>query len=612
VHFRVWAPAAAGVEVVLEGGPGVPAAISLEAEPQGYFSGLVAAAGPGTLYRYRLAPGGRLGPDPASRFQPAGPHGPSQVIDPGAFGWTDAAWPGVRLPGQVIYEMHIGTFTPEGTWAAAMRELPALRRAGLTLLELMPVAEFAGRFGWGYDGVAPFAPTRLYGSPDDLRRFVDQAHALGLGVILDVVYNHLGPDGCYLQQFSPHYFTDRYGNEWGDALNFDGPEAGPVREFFVSNAGYWIDEFHLDGLRLDATQTIHDRSAEHIVAALVRQARAMARGRDVVIVAENEPQDVRLVEPPAAGGFGGDALWNDDFHHAARVALTGCREAYYTDYQGSAQELLSAVKWGFLYQGQRYRWQNKARGTPTFGLSPATFVAYLQNHDQIANSATGARLDRLGHPGAYRALTALLCLAPWTPLLFQGQEYGAATPWVYFADHGGELGRQVRQGRGDFLAQFPSIAAIRAHIPDPLDPATVQRCTLDPAQRDPRAPAYALHCDLLALRREDPVFRGQRPGGVDGALLGPQAFVVRFFGGEAGDRLLLINLGPDLPLDPAPEPLLAPPRGGAWRLCWASEDPKYGGGGTPPVVTAAGCYVPGQAAVVLSSAASATERARGG
>jgi maltooligosyltrehalose trehalohydrolase len=609
-HFRVWAPAAERVDVVLEGGPGAPAVIGLDAEPKGYFSGLAREAGPGTLYRYRLFPGSHLYPDPASRYQPAGPHGPSQIVDPGAFAWTDDGWPGVRLPGQVLYEMHIGTFTPEGTWAAAARELPELRRAGLTVLEIMPVAEFPGRFGWGYDGVALYAPTRLYGTPDDLRQFVDRAHALGLGVILDVVYNHMGPEGCYLKEFSSQYRTDRYPNEWGEPLNFDGPGSDAVREFFVSNAGYWIGEFHFDGLRLDATQNIHDASRDHVIAVIVRQAREAAQGRDVIIVAENEPQDTRLVETPGANGFGADALCNDDFHHAARVALTGCREGYYTDYLGTPQELMSAVKWGFLYQGQRYSWQNKPRGTPAFGLPPASFIVFLQNHDQVANSPRGERLHRLADPGAHRALTALLCLAPSTPMLFQGQEFGASSPWLYFADHAGELGRQVRKGRVEFLAQFPSIAGAPEQIADPLDPATFQRCKLNPAERDPQAPMYALHRDLLALRREDPVFRSQQPRAVDGAQLGPQSLLLRFFGGTAGDRLLLLNLGADIRLDQAPEPLLAPPRRGAWRLLWSSEDPRYGGRGTPPIVTDAGWYLPGHAAVVLGPAF-APDRATG-
>ena len=303
VHFRVWAPRCQQVEVMLAGpgGDGQALRVALQAEEGGYFSGTVSQAQAGTLYWYCLD-GGEAGyPDPASRCQPEGPHGPSQVIDPGAFQWTDTAWPGVRLAGQVLYEMHIGTFTQEGTWIAATHELPELAAMGVTVVEVMPVADFVGRFGWGYDGVNLFAPTRLYGTPDDFRRFVEQAHAVGLGVVLDVVYNHLGPDGNYLKCFADDYFTDRYTTDWGEALNFDGDNAGPVREYFLANAGYWIDEFHLDGLRLDATQNIYDSSSEHILAALSQRSWAAARGRSLILVAENEPQHVKLVQPQRTG-----------------------------------------------------------------------------------------------------------------------------------------------------------------------------------------------------------------------------------------------------------------------------------------------------------------------
>ena len=299
VHFRVWASRRHQVEVELEGGPGHhPGAesisVALEPAGDGYFSGLVPEASAGTLYRYRLDGGTESYPDVASRFQPHGPHGPSQVIDPGAFQWHDQGWPGVPLEGQVIYEMHVGTFTPAGTWEAAMGELPVLAELGVTVLEIMPIADFSGRFGWGYDGVNLFAPTRLYGTPDDCRRFIDQAHVLGLGVILDVVYNHLGPDGNFLAQFSPEYFTDRYTTDWGQAINYADEHAGPVREFFIANAGYWIEEFHFDGPRLDATQNIYDTSADHILAAIARRVRHAAHGRATLLVAENEPQHTKL------------------------------------------------------------------------------------------------------------------------------------------------------------------------------------------------------------------------------------------------------------------------------------------------------------------------------
>ena len=367
-HFRVWAPRRRAVEVAIEGG----GRTALAAEGNGYFSGALREARAGTRYRYRLD-GGESYPDPASRFQPEGPHGPSQVIDPATYRWRDADWKGLALPGQVLYEMHVGTFTKEGTWAAATRELPALRELGVTVVEVMPVADFAGRFGWGYDGVDLYAPTRLYGTPDDMRAFVDEAHRLGLGVILDVVYNHVGPSGNYLPQFAPRYFSDKYATEWGEPFNYDGEDGAPVREFIASNAAYWIAEFHLDGLRLDATQSMHDASPEHVLAAIAREARRAAGPRSIILVAENEPQETRLVRPPAEGGYGLDALWNDDFHHSAMVALTGRNEAYYTDYRGAPQEFVSALKYGYLYQGQVYRWQGKRRGTPSFGVPRGCF-----------------------------------------------------------------------------------------------------------------------------------------------------------------------------------------------------------------------------------------------
>lgn len=600
VHFRVWAPARKRVEAVLEEGPGAPGAVELAAGPGGYFSGCAPGAAAGTRYRFRLD-GDGVYPDPVSRYQPRGPHGPSQVIDPEAYRWGDAGWKGAAIEGQIIYEMHIGTFTREGTFAGARRHLPALAATGITVLEVMPVGDFPGRFGWGYDGVGPFAPTWLYGEPDDFRGFVDHAHGLGLGVILDVVYNHLGPDGNYLKNFSPHYFTDRYENEWGEALNFDGEESGPVREYFVTNAGYWIEEFHLDGLRLDATQQIFDQSPENVLAAIGKRVREAARGRATLVVAENEPQDARLARSAEQGGYGLDGLWNDDFHHASRVALTGRAEAYYSDYRGAPQEFISAVKHGTLFQGQRYGWQGKRRGTPARGLRPAQFVIYTENHDQVANSSRGLRLHQLTSPGRLRAMTALLLLAPGTPMLFQGQEFAASAPFLFFADHSVELNRKVRDGRAKFLSQFPSLASpeARTWLADPGSPSTFERCKLDHAERERHAETLSLHQDLIRLRRRDPVFRAQRPGGVDGAVLAPEAFVLRFFGEEGDDRLLLVNLGRDLPLDPDPEPMLAPPEGSRWAVVWSSEDPRYGGGGTPLPDREENWRLPSHAAVVM-------------
>jgi len=576
--------------------------VALQAEGSGYFSGIAPDARAGSRYRYMLD-GGETCPDPASRFQPDGPHGSSEVVDAAMFQWTDRGWRGIALPHQVIYEMHIGTFTKKGSWCGAQAELPHLAESGVTVLEIMPIAEFPGRFGWGYDGVQWFAPSHLYGSPDDFRRFVDRAHSLGLGVILDVVYNHLGPDGNYLAKFAPQYFCEKK-TDWGPAINYDGSDSGPVREFCIANACYWIDEFHLDGLRLDATQDIHDGSDDHILGALGREVRKHAAPREVILIAENEPQQVKLVRTPDKGGYGLDALWNDDFHHAAMVALTGRNEAYYTDYLGTPQEFISSVKYGYLYQGQRYKWQKNPRGTPGLDLNPAALVTFIQNHDQIANSAYGERCQKLASPGKLRAMTALMLLAPGTPMLFQGQEFGASSPFLYFADHGPELAKQIRQGRVDFLAQFRSLATpeMRQRFADPGDPATFERCKLDQSERETHREIYDLHRDLLKLRREEPAFRAQRRRGVDGAVLSGEAFVLRFFGdgddtGE--DRLLIVNLGIDLHLDPAPEPLLAPPAGSGWATRWSSEDPKYGGTGTPPLDTEENWRIPGHAAVLL-------------
>jgi maltooligosyltrehalose trehalohydrolase len=501
--------------------------------------------------------------------------------------------------------MHVGTFTRQGTWRAAIEQLPALAELGITIIEMMPVADFTGRFGWGYDGVDLFAPTRLYGGPDDLRAFIDAAHAAGLGVILDVVYNHLGPSGNFLRRFSKQYFSKRHTTEWGEAINFDDKGCEPVREFFIANAAYWIREFHFDGLRLDATQNIYDSdpSHEHILAAVTHAAREAAGKRSLFIVAENEPQHVRLIKSPREGGYGMDALWNDDLHHAAVVALTGRKEAYYTDYRGTAQEFVSAAKYGFLYQGQRYKWQKKPRGTPTFGIHPERFVTFIQNHDQIANSGLGQRVNELAGPPRCRAMTAYILLAPGTPMLFMGQEFAASSPFLYFADHETELADLVNDGRKEFLQQFPSLATpeMQDALPRPDDPGTFERCKLDFSERETHAAIYDLHRDLLRLRRDDPVLRLRRPGGVDGAVLGPGAFVLRFFG-DCDDRLLLVNLDAELHLDPAPEPLLAPLQGCTWELLWSSEDPRYGGTGTPPVYGEENWRLPGRIAVLLQPA----------
>ena len=600
VYFRVWAPHTRTVHVVLED---TRDAIELEPEPDGYFAGLWQRGRVGALYRYRLDDRGPY-PDPCSRFQPRGPHGPSMVVDPDSFEWHDRDWRGLTLAGQVLYELHIGAFTQEGTFEAAAHELPYLAGLGVTCLEIMPVTEFPGRFNWGYDGVCLFAPYHGYGEPHAFRQFVDAAHAAGLGVILDVVYNHLGPDGNYLTCFSPEYFTDRYENEWGDAINFDGPRSRPVRELYLENAARWIREFHLDGLRLDATQSLFDSSRPHIITEIVERARSVAAPRSIILLGENEPQRIELLDPQARGGMGLDALWNDDFHHSARVALTHQHDGYFHDYRGRAQELLSAIRHGFLFQGQRSDWQKKPRGTPALRREPRSFITFTQNHDQVANTFYGKRLHELTSPAKLRAMTALHLLAPQTPLLFMGQEFNASTPFCFFADHCDDLGTKVWQGRKKFMSQFTHYALADAQncLPDPCDPQTFLRSKLDPADRAKQASTLELYRDLLRIRRTDAVISRQRREDIEGAVLSEQALVVRWIDDEGGDRLLIVNFGEQLDLSAAPEPLLAPPGGSrAWALTWSSDAPKYGGPGALCPCEGEGWRVPAESASLLSA-----------
>jgi maltooligosyltrehalose trehalohydrolase len=596
VRFRVWAPKRARVDVVLEeDGRSFP----LLQDEAGYFSGLVPIASAGMRYRYRLD-NGEAYPDPCSRYQPDGPHGPSLIVDPSAYEWQTTEWSGIRMPGQVIYELHVGTFTPEGTLDAAIGQLDELKDFGITVVELMPMAEFPGRWNWGYDGVDLFAPAHVYGDPHALKRFVDAAHARGLGVILDVVYNHFGPDGNYLPVYSDQYVTDRHPNEWGQAVNYDGPGSSGVRDFVVQNACYWISEFRLDGLRLDAVHAIYDDSPLHVMAEMSQQARAAAGERSIVLIAECESQLIHTVKPLEEGGWGLDGVWSDDFHHVCRVAMTGRSEAYFTDYRGTAQELLSVIKRGFLYQGQRYEWQKKARGTVVKNEPAHAFVFYLQNHDQVANHLSGDRMHAFAAPGRYRALVALMLLAPETPLLFMGQEFGASTRFLFFADHHSDLAAKVYEGRKKFLCEFPEYATPEAQkaVPDPADARTFEQSRLDFSERSRHAALYRLHRDLLALRREDCVLARQDRRAIDGAVLGTQALALRYAGPNDDDRLLVVNLGPDLNFVPAPEPLLAPVAGGAWVLQWSSDHPQYGGPGIVQPLTDKGWRIPAAAATL--------------
>ncbi len=603
-HFRVWAPKANVLEVVLESsadGRAERTLHSLAREQDGYFSGTV-RCGAGTHYRFRLNGSEDFHPDPASRFQPEGPHGSSCVVDPFAFKWTDANWRGMKLTGQVIYEFHVGTFTPDGTWRAAVEKLDLLKSDGITLLEMMPIADFPGRFGWGYDGVNLFAPSHLYGTPEDLRAFIDRAHALGLGVILDVVYNHFGPDGNYLGVYSDDYMNRERENDWGESINFDGKNCGPVREFFITNGRYWIEEFHFDGFRFDATQSIFDNSQEYIVGAIGRAAREAAGKRPILLFAENELQRAKLIRTRKQGGDDLDGVWNDDWHHAATVALTGRNEAYYSDYLGCPQEFIAAAKYGYLYQGQPYSWQEAPRGHPSLDLKPEAFVSFLENHDQVSNSATGNRLRLQTSPGRYRAMTALLLLGPWTPLLFQGEEFGASSPFLYFSEVGDEKLREaVKKGRFEFLAQFPSAASedVQATLAVPYEIETFRRCKLDWSEREKNGALSNLHRDLIKLRREDSRLCRQSKGGIDGAVLRSESFVLRYFGEANDDRLLVVNLGSREELTPVPEPLLAPPADCTWEILWTSESRRYGGPGVVNIDPDEKWVLPAESALVF-------------
>jgi len=603
-HFRVWAPKANVLEVVVESSVERSAKRtfhSLTREPDDYFSGTV-SCGAGTRYRFRLNGSEDFHPDPASRLQPEGSHGSSCVVDPFAFKWTAANWRGMKLAGQVIYEFHVGTFTPDGTWRAAAEKLDLLKSDGITLLEMMPIADFPGRFGWGYDGVNLFAPSHLYGTPEDLRAFIDRAHALGLGVILDVVYNHFGPDGNYLGVYSDDYMNRERENDWGESINFDGKNCGPVREFFITNGRYWIEEFHFDGFRFDATQSIFDNSQEYIVGAIGRAAREAAGKRPILLFAENELQRAKLIRTRKQGGDDLDGVWNDDWHHAATVALTGRNEAYYSDYLGCPQEFIAAAKYGYLYQGQPYSWQEAPRGHPSLDLKPEAFVSFLENHDQVSNSATGNRLRLQTSPGRYRAMTALLLLGPWTPLLFQGEEFGASSPFLYFSEVGDEKLREaVKKGRFEFLAQFPSAASedVQATLAVPYEIETFRRCKLDWSEREKNGALSNLHRDLIKLRREDSRLCRQSKGGIDGAVLRSESFVLRYFGEANDDRLLVVNLGSREELTPVPEPLLAPPADCTWEILWTSESRRYGGPGVVNIDPDEKWVLPAESALVF-------------
>jgi maltooligosyltrehalose trehalohydrolase len=547
----------------------------------------VGNAGAGTEYWYRID-GERDRPDPVSRALAGGVHGASRVVDPRDFAWSDAGWRGLAMAELIIYELHVGTFTPAGTFDAAIERLPYLVDLGVTALELMPVAEFPGGRNWGYDGVSLYAPQGSYGGPEGLRRLVDAAHRAGLAVLLDVVYNHLGPEGNYLRDFGP-YFSDRYRTAWGEGFNLDGPDSDEVRRYLVDNAVYWIHEFRLDGLRLDAADRIVDLSPVHLAEELgaAVHAEAEALGRRPLVIAEIDSNDPRWVRRREVGGFGLDGHWSDDFHHAVHVALTGERAGYYADF-GGVGPVAKALGERYVHDGGYSPYRQRRHGRPACDVPGDRLVVCVQNHDQVGNRAFGERLAALADPAGVRLAAAVLLLAPYVPLLFMGEEYGERSPFLYFVSHGDPaLIEAVRQGRRQEFAGF----GWRDEVPDPQAEATfaASRLRWESAGEPGHAALLALYRDLLRLRRALPLLR---PGAAEPEVRHDQREGWVAMRRSNDDQAL------DAVFNFAAEPR-AVPAGGA-ELLLASDDLRYGGGGRTRLGRDA-VHLPGHSAVLLRS-----------
>jgi malto-oligosyltrehalose trehalohydrolase len=540
VRFRLWAPAARSVELVIDG-----RAKRMQSQPDGWFELVDREARAGTLYQYGID-GKQLVPDPASRFQPEDVDGPSEVIDPRKYPWKDAGWKSRPWREAVIYELHVGTFTPEGTYRGAIEKLSHLAEHGITAIELMPLSDFAGRRNWGYDGVLPYAPDSAYGRPEDLEALVEAAHGAGLMVFLDVVYNHFGPKGNYLSLYSPDFFTDRHKTPWGAAINFAHPV---VRQYFIHNVLYWLEEVHFDGLRFDAVHAIYDDSPRHILDE-IRAAVPAAKH----LVLENGP-----------GKY--NAQWNDDSHHGYHVLATGESDGYYVAYADQpARHLARCLAEGFAYQGEVSPFSKEARGEKSSHLPASCFVDFLQNHDQIGNRAFGERLTVLSDPPKLRALSAILLLAPAPPLIFMGEEWGCRQPFLFFCDFSGDLGEAVRKGRREEFARFAAFRdpAVREKIPDPLAESTFQASVLDWGKADH---VWLTHYkNLLALRRQHVVPLDCGPGRY--RMLGERAFEVTW----DAKLVLIANCGEEpvsVPQAPASKPLWSGGAPGApWSVNW--------------------------------------------
>jgi maltooligosyltrehalose trehalohydrolase len=539
----------------------------------GVFTGTFTDVSPGDLYAYVLDGEGPF-PDPASRFQPQGVHGPSAIVDPRSFEWSDDTWRGLPLEKAVVYELHVGTFTKAGTFTAAAERLPYLANLGITVVELMPLADFPGSRNWGYDGVSLFAPSRAHGAPDDLRRLVDTAHRLGLAVLLDVVYNHFGPDGAYGTLFSPFYLSTRHRTPWGAAMNLDGEGAEHVREFFIENALHWLHEYHFDGLRLDATHGLIDDSPRHFVTELVARVRASLAPRRVLFFLEDERNLATIVRPSADGGWGVDAVWADDFHHQARRLAAGDRDGYYEDFTGTVADLATTIRQGWFYRGQFSVHHGARRGTDPSGIPLYRMVVCLQNHDQIGNRPFGQRLNHQIEPALFRALSALLLFVPETPLLFMGQEWAASSRFLYFTDHHTDLGRLVTKGRREEFSRFEAFAdpVTRARIPDPQASSTFEdsRLVWDERNQPPHAGVLELHRELLRLRRTEPAL--QQWEGFEVAALDDASLAV--MRGNEQDMLLLV-LCTEASRRVDVNPWRAVPPDKAWQIVLTTEESRF-------------------------------------
>lgn len=550
VRFRLWAPKAKRIDLCLRNDS--ENLLPLRRDDSGWFELVTDRAQPGTRYKYQVD-GEIKVPDPASRFQPEDVHGPSEVIDASAFKWSDDAWRGRPWEEAATYELHVGTFTPEGTFAAVEKRLDYLVDLGVTAFELMPVSDFPGRRNWGYDGVLPFAPDSSYGHPDDLKRLVQAAHAKGLMIFLDVVYNHFGPEGNYLRVYAPQFFTDRHHTPWGDGMNFDGPDSRAVRDFFINNVLYWLTEFHFDGLRFDAAHAIVDDSDPDILTEIAQTVRSMQPERQVHLVLENDHNRVRyLLRDEHNHPRLYDAQWNDDIHHALHVILTREKDGYYSDYADCpAQHLARCLAEGFDFQGQPSAYRDgERRGETSRGLPPSAFVSFLQNHDQIGNRAFGERMILLAEPQAIRAEMAVLLLSPQPPLIFMGEEIGADTPFLFFCDFGPDLAKAVTEGRRNEFSRFARFrdAAIRERIPDPAAESTflASKINWKSLSESSHQDWFEFYRMLLHIRREKvvPMVSTIRAESATAQALGQGAVRADWVSIHGGGLSLIANLGP--------------------------------------------------------------------